>query len=124
MAKIHADAGGNILRFTQSDADELRFPTPPAGTTQTIEFDADANPTVVDALNGKVAGVRWQDHTVSGGKLKRKGVDVVLLADTDKKKDKDALPAILAKLTAGTKLSDAEQTMLLRHMLRKLGENV
>ena len=74
--KIWALAG-KLLRFSKTE-EELEQFGPPDVYDDEIEFDGDTNQDVIDGLDGKLPGVLWQDHTLSGGVLHQHGIPITI----------------------------------------------
>jgi hypothetical protein len=116
VAKLYANAAGEIVRFFRDEAEERRWPAV-QGAAHEVEFDEGANADVVAALNSD-----WNSFAMLGGVLTRKNeagvpVPVVLAAPTQRHDDRKGLPAILAKLEAGQNLSAPETRLVLRALV-------
>jgi hypothetical protein len=99
MAKIYADGAGELIRFLQSDDEEVQWSAPPVFAAM-LEFDGESNSTVVNGIN-----TEWNSHRLQGGELTRNAVPVSIAPDTALTAERKQLATIRQGL--GDYLTDA-----------------
>lgn len=113
MARICADASGNICRFLKSEEEEKRYPNDPPGVACVITFDETTNQAVIDGLNAD-----WNSHSVSGTVLLRNGTPVTINPPSLRFQDLRPIGlAIRNKLRNDEPLTTTELNRVLRFLL-------
>lgn len=107
MSKLYA-LNGELVRLNRLDEDEVVFGSPDA-FDDVLEFDHETNQNVIDGLNGQLPNVLWQDHTLSGGILRRNGIPVTINPSGTAYLDKQVAQAFWDDLANGIDWLDARQ---------------
>src|SRR5436305_746696 len=114
MAKLYASAAFAVTRVLQTDAEIAGYgPTP--GTSFTLDFDPATNQALVADLIANLPR-----YTYDGTTLKKSGVTTAVAAPGQHYGDRSAIAAILTKLAAGTALTTAELSQVLRWLVRNI----
>ena len=61
---LYANSVGELLRFLQTEEEEIAWPDPPKDDTEHLKFDGATNPIIVQRLN-----VDWNNHRLISGQL-------------------------------------------------------
>jgi glutamate formiminotransferase len=115
MAKLFADASGQIVRLLQTAAEEARWGASHPDAAHVLPFDPTTNPHILEGLESD-----WNAHAMAGGVLTRDGIPVPIHADSQAHQDRQALASLREKLEADAPLSPQELRRLLRHLIRYL----
>lgn len=100
MATLYAGADTRIIRYLRTEADERQFPDPPAGTAQTLKFDADTNAALAADLAATLDAYR-----LSGATLTKNGATQTLVADGEDAQVRALAAQAIADLTTYIGLS-------------------
>src|SRR5687767_5714636 len=117
MAKIHVDLFGAPIQYLKTEDQERRYPDPPFGTAETLEFDLDTNPEIGEKLD-----TDWRGCQVLGGQFVYRGVAQAINAPSVAYTERKAVLIALIKLRADQLLTAAEVRLILRVILRRLGD--
>ena len=75
---LYANSEGILLRFIQTEEDEIAHPNPPEGIIECLEFDGATNSILIQRLH-----TDWYNFRLLGGQLLYKGQPIIISPSSD-----------------------------------------
>lgn len=118
MAKIYGAANGEIIRFLQTDAEEITYGIPSSYASM-LDFDGDANANTIKSLLSD-----WNNYKLVSGVLQYKGVAVTIAPASQLYTDRQQLATIRDGLKTYYGLNNptnAQTVAAVKGIIRALG---
>ena len=97
---LYANSAGELLRFIQTEEEEIAYPDPPEGTIDHLEFDGATNFMLVQRLN-----TDWNNFRLLGGQLLYKGQPIIISPSSDDYNERKAALTLAHALQTYNELS-------------------